>query len=163
VLTGKDAPPQGRAVPLDPTRIGKPRRRSKNMGSGGACPHHGRKGKAPSGAEGVPPSTAVDRRRRGLHRGHRPQAARLLELANSQRKRWGIEQRKRGRRGQPAVAGGAPAGEVLARSAPSSCPARERKRSAGQCILHRRRRAGLRPSPAARRPRESSASSSRHG
>jgi hypothetical protein len=47
-----------------------PRRRSKNMGSGGACPHHGRKGKAPSGAEGVPPSIAVARRRRGLHRGH---------------------------------------------------------------------------------------------
>jgi hypothetical protein len=39
----------GRAVPLDPTGIGMPRRRSKNMGSGGACLHHGRKGKAPFG------------------------------------------------------------------------------------------------------------------
>jgi hypothetical protein len=97
------------------------------MGSGGACPHHGRKGKAPSGVEGVPPSTAVDRRRRGLHRGHRPRAARAPRTREQpeERKRWGIEQRKRGRRGQPAVAGGAPAGEVLVRSAPSSRLGRE--------------------------------------
>jgi hypothetical protein len=83
------------------------------MGSGGACPHHGRKGKAPSGAEGVPPSTAVDRRRRGLHRGHRPRAARAPRTREQpeERKRWGIEKMLWGPP-SPAMAGSSPLPEL---------------------------------------------------
>jgi hypothetical protein len=137
----KSAAVSGRAVPLDQTRIGKPRRRSKNMGSGGACPHHGRKGKAPSGAEGVPPSTAVDRRRRGLHRGHRPRAAWAPRThrharANSQRKGRTERERTAAAVVVLAVAGGAPTAGLGRRRVeppgePGGSSREEKRREAG--------------------------------
>jgi hypothetical protein len=48
-----------------PVRIGKPKHRTKNTGSGGASLRHGRKGRTPPGAKFALPSTVVVRRRRG--------------------------------------------------------------------------------------------------
>jgi hypothetical protein len=99
----RSAAVSGRAIPLDPTGIGMPRRRSKNMGSGGACLHHDRKQKAPFG---------------GKERCRRPLPWRVTGVASTETTGRGRNRKRKGGGREPrraatvAVAGRTPAGAV---------------------------------------------------
>jgi hypothetical protein len=126
-------------------------------------PHHGRKGKAPSGAQGMPPSTAVDRRRRGFGADStEATGCGRFGLLAPTAMRGRIAREKEEQRGlpppwwySPSPAGHRPRGSVAGGSSCQESRAEklERKRCGTVCVVRCRHCCELRPSPAAHRPR----------